>query len=63
MTTSYIGWIPAIVGVGFGMEAEKTHFRDRSLNMTALISVHAGRQPVQDMNCIPKGDLYNIFKG
>lgn len=58
-----IGWIPTRVAVGFRVEAEKTHFRDRNLKMKALFSAHTERQPVQNLNCILKGDLYNIFNG
>ena len=49
--------------VGFRVDAEKAHFRDRSLQMTALFSEHAGRWLARDLNQVPKGRLYSIFKG
>lgn len=45
------------------MQAEKTHFRDRSLKMKALFSSPIGRQPVQDLNQVPEGRLCNILIG
>jgi hypothetical protein len=44
------------------VEAEKTHSRSGSLKMKALFSEHLRSQPVQDLNCIPKGDCTTIFK-
>ena len=43
--------------VGFGMETKG------SLKMKALLSQHSESRPVQDLNQVPKGRLYNIFKG
>lgn len=51
------------VPLGFGMEAEKTRFRYRSLQMKASFSELEERWLVQDLNCSPKGRLYSIFKG
>jgi hypothetical protein len=48
--------------VGFRMEAEKTHLRDRSLKMKALFSECSGRWPLQNLNCFPERRWY-IFKG
>lgn len=44
---------------GFGVEAEKTHFRYGSFFFPEL----SGRQPVPVLNHIPEGRLYNILKG
>jgi hypothetical protein len=43
--------------VRFRVEAKKTHFRYGILKF----SEHSGRWPVQDLNCVPKGD-YTFLK-
>jgi hypothetical protein len=48
--------------VGFGVEAAKTHFRDRSLNMKALFSECPEKWPAQDVNFVLKGDRTMFFK-
>ena len=40
---------PVFVIIGFRVEAEKTHYRYRSLKMKALFSEHSGRQADQDL--------------
>lgn len=49
--------------VGFGVEAEKTHFRYGSFKMKALFSESSGKWPVHDVNRVPERRLYNVFKG
>ena len=50
--------------VGFGVEAKKTCFQvKKELKMQALLFEHAGRQPVQDLNPVPEGNVCNTYKG
>jgi hypothetical protein len=56
------GHFSASCSVEFRVEAEKTHFRYRSLKMQALFCECSGRGPIQDLNGI-KGILYNILNG
>jgi hypothetical protein len=43
------------------MEAEKTHFRDRSRKMKTLFSVLAGQWPVWGLNHIPQREIAQHF--
>ena len=63
-TGTWCAWLPIETIVGFGVEAEKTHFRYGSLKKwKALFLELSGKQPVRVLTSSPGGKLYNIFKG
>lgn len=59
---SFCCWLVRVLCfVRFRVEAKKTHFSYGSSKMKAWF--FSGRQPVQDLNCISRGSLYNIYIG
>ena len=57
----YVYTLP-LDNVEFRVEVEETYSLG-SLKIEVLFSEHTGRQPVQDLNHLPKRRLYNIFIG